>query len=344
MLIVLLEFLDFHQVVRRWYVVSFFSFFLNDVTYALRANHITYQPKQASSDPRSLSIFPGGKGANQAAGVASFESKSFFIGRIGDDADADIIQEALNGKVVDVSCMPRNSSVPSGKAFIFLEPDGSNSIVIVQGANIEGWIRDERARYLSDRECEIISNSSCLMLQREIPDEVNVEAAKVAREHDIPVLLDVGGKDTPIDPNLAPLVDIIWPNETELSNICGGVPTDTDEDIFNAAKMLREQGMKDVLVTIGEKGSIMIPFDDPDNVTRGHSYRVDSVVDTTGAGDCFRAAFATARFCDNRNVKDSLQFASAASALLVQRLGAMSAPSHSEIINFLSSSSSSSSS
>ena len=105
-------------------------------------------------------------------------------------------------------------------------------------------------------------------------DEVNVEAAKVAREHDVPVLLDVEGKDTPIDPNLAPLVHIIWPNETELS-ICGGVPTDTDEDIFNAAKMLREQGMKDVLVTIGEKGSMMIPFDDPDNVTRGNCYRVD---------------------------------------------------------------------
>ena len=67
-------------------------------------------------------FFRGGKGANQAAGVASFESKSFFIGRIGDDADADIIQDALKGKVVDVSCMPRNSSVPSGKAFIFLNP------------------------------------------------------------------------------------------------------------------------------------------------------------------------------------------------------------------------------
>ena len=142
------------------------------------------------------------------------------------------------------------------------------------------------------------------MLQREIPDEVNVEAAKVAREHDVPVLLDVGGKDTPIDPNLAPLVDIIWPNETGAFTR-GGVPTDTDEDIFNAAKMLREQGMKDVLVTIGEKGSMMIPFDDPDNVTRGHSYRVKCRRYHRGC-DCFRVAFATSRFCDNRDVKDSL--------------------------------------
>ena len=96
--------------------------------------------------------------------------------------------------------------------------------------------------------------------------------------------------------------------------------------------------MKDVLVTMGEKGSIMIPFEEPNNVTRGNCYRVDSVVDTTGAGDCFRAAFATSRFCDGRNVQDSLQFASAASALLVQRLGAMSAPTRDEINHFLSSS------
>jgi ribokinase len=271
-----------------------------------------------------------------------FKSKSFFIGRIGDDPDADIIQDALTKKSVEISCMPRNVSVPSGKAFIFLEPNGSNSIVIVQGANIEGWLSDKNSnRFLSNRECEIIAQSSCLMLQREIPDEVNVEAARVAKEHRVPVLLDVGGKDTPIDSNLAPLVDIIWPNETELSNICGGVPTNTDDDIFKAAKMLRDQGMKDVLVTIGEKGSMMIPHENPENVTRGKCYRVDNVIDTTGAGDCFRAAFATSRFCDRRDVKESLQFASAASALLVQRLGAMSAPTRDEINHFLSSSSSS---
>eukprot|EP00939_MAST-03C_sp_MAST-3C-sp1_P002567 g2567.t1 len=296
-------------------------------------------PKQGetlpSLHPRSTTILPGGKGANQAAGVSSLGSKSYFVGRIGDDADADAIESALSSKGVDIAATERNKTgAPSGKAFIFLEPSGANSIIIVQGTNIEGW----EAPYFDKNVRKLIENASALMLQREIPDDVNLEAAKIARANDVPVLLDVGGSDATVDSRLAPLVSIIWPNETELSNITEGMPTDTEEEVLAAVERLREQGMSDALITLGGRGSLFVSADDPKSITRGECFDVgDAVKDTTGAGDCFRAAYATARFCDGHDVAYSLRFASASSALLVQRMGAMSAPKRTEVEGFLQS-------
>lgn len=269
---------------------------------------------------------PGGKGANQAAGASTLGANSVFSVQTGDDSAADYLAEALESRKVDLSLMGRTEGIPTGKAFIFLEPNGSNSIVIIQGANVLGW-----GDSLPSATKDAISSASVLMLQREIPDDVNLEAATVAHAAGVPVVLDVGGKDDPIDERICPLLDIAWPNETELANITG-MPTDSEEEIAAAVKALQATGVSEVLVTLGEKGSRFFKGDGS-LISQGR-LAIDpaSVIDTTGAGDCFRAAFSVAYFCEKRDVQASLGFASAASALLIQRKGAMETPSKEEAL------------
>ena len=76
------------------------------------------------------------------------------------------------------------------------------------------------------------------------------QVAKFAKSVGVPVLLDVGGKDTPLDPELAPLLTICWPNETELMNITGGMPTGSEQEVAAAVGALRDQASTHTLAFI----------------------------------------------------------------------------------------------
>jgi len=123
-------------------------------------------------------------------------------------------------------------------------------------------------------------------------------------------------------------------NETELARITK-LPTETDEQVVAACRALLKTGVKNVLATLGSKGSVLLTSGG--DVVRQNAFSVEKVVDTTGAGDCFRAAFAVA-FVEGKNWQDCLRFASAASAICVTRLGAMpSMPYRAETLDLLAS-------
>ncbi|KAK1947780.1 Ribokinase [Phytophthora citrophthora] len=106
------------------------------------------------------------------------------------------------------------------------------------------------------------------------------------------------------------------------------------DDAIDAARFLQEQGAKNILVTLGSYGSVFVPADGSE-VLRQKAFKVDNVVDTTGAGDCYRGAFAIA-YAEGRTMHDCMRRAAAASALCVQRPGALpSLPSAEEVAAFL---------
>ncbi|KAG2291138.1 hypothetical protein Bca52824_037807 [Brassica carinata] len=104
------------------------------------------------------------------------------------------------------------------------EMDGQNSIIIVGGANMRGWTKK-----MSDDELEIVRNAGGVLLQREIPDSINIQVVKVL----VPVILDVGEMDTPIPNELLDSVDVLSSNETELS-LLTGKHTETFEQFSQA--------------------------------------------------------------------------------------------------------------
>ncbi|KAF4317644.1 hypothetical protein G195_008955 [Phytophthora kernoviae 00238/432] len=257
-------------------------------------------------------IFPGGKGGNQAAAAAKIIGAKNptmsvkFAGQIGNDSHGGMLIEALQGAGVDTALSGR-PNCRSGQAYVFVFPDGDNSIVIVSGANA-AW-----PEALPTELTNAIQSAAIVLVQCEIPVRVNALVAKAAAKTNVPVMYDNGGDDFPIPADILPLLTYVCPNETEL------------------ARLTKREN---VLVTLGSDGSVFVPSNGSE-VIHQPSFKVNNVVDTTGAGDCYRGAFAVA-YTEGRDVQDCMARAAAASALCVQRNGALpSLPSGTEVVEFL---------
>ncbi|PKA48741.1 Putative fructokinase-5 [Apostasia shenzhenica] len=278
---------------------------------------------------RTGQTLAGGKGANQACCTARLAHPTYFVGQIGDDAHGHLIENALRRSGVRLDHLARIAAAPTGHAVVMLQPDGQNSIIIVGGTNMCWWPEAVRGEDLN-----LVRTAGVVLLQREIPDRVNIEVAKAAKNAGVPVIIDAGGVEDPIPTELIETVDILSPNETELGRLTR-MPTDTFEQINQASKKCHEMGAKQVLVKLGSKGSAL--FINGEEPIRQPIIPASKVVDTTGAGDTFTAAFAVA-LVEGMTRKDCLEFAAAAASLCVQVKGAMpSMPERKGVLELLQS-------
>lgn len=259
---------------------------------------------------REAAVRPGGKGGNQAAAAARLGAAVRFAGQVGDDVHATSLRAALDAAGVDTALL-RAVPGPSGQAFILLQAGGENSIVIVGGAN-QAWSRPDDAALTAAGE------AAAVVLQREVPDAVNHAIAAAAHAAGVPVILDAGGADHPLPTETLPLITILSPNETELARLAG-MPTGTGAEVEAAARALQARGVGDVLVKLGVRGSLLVPR--TGGVLRQAAIPV-TVADTTGAGDCFTAAYAVA-LTEGAGPAERLRFAAAAAALCVTAKGAL---------------------
>ena len=284
----------------------------------VRLDRLPKKGETVSSSPNSsLQFYPGGKGANQAVAASNLGHPTQFVGQVGQDMYAPLLREALRTRNIDTSMIHTvpDPATSSGIAFIMLQPDGENSIVIIGGANTsEEW-------QITDDVTSAIQSAGVVLLQREIPESVNVIFAKLATSARVPVILDAGGADTPLCSEMLSNVSILSPNETELHRLTG-MPTRTEKECVKAAESLVHAGVNKVLVKLGSKGSLLV--DIYGNVVRQKACAVDAscVVDTTGAGDCFTAAFAVAML-EGKGDAEAMAWASKAASLCIQRRGAI---------------------
>jgi len=265
-------------------------------------------------------MLPGGKGANQAVCAARLFGGSQFIGVFGNDSHAASLRKTMEDYKVDLA-LAQTAQTPSGQAFILLQADGDNSIILVGGSNA-AWPAELSAAQIAQ-----IQNASLVLLQREIPERINLLVAQIASRAGVPVVLDVGGHTTPMSPQILQLLAVLSPNETELARI-SHLPTDTKEQVIAAAQALLQQGTKNVLVKLGARGSMMVTADG--KIIEQPAIPPRKIVDTTGAGDCFTAAFAVA-LAEGKGFADAMLFGSAAATLCLEKKGAMpSMPSRAE--------------
>lgn len=291
---------------------------------------------------------PGGKGCNQAVACARLQrpsekgdkaEKVTFIGQFGNDSVGKMLRQILEQNQVETSFCG-TSEASSGRGYVFLQQStGKVSAVVSGGANEVGWL-DADGTWKGGNIDELIEGQTVVMLQREIPEYVN-ELVAVACHRRISqggkqkptVLLDLGGEDRSISKHMMSLCDYIIPNQSELLRLMNSsdiIPqvdmidgTPEQEYIIRCAKQLIVNGANNILVTLGEKGSILVMS----NGTVIHQPACmlpegTCVVDETGAGDCFRAAFAVA-LSEGKNLRECLNFASAAGAICVTKKGAV---------------------
>ncbi|MEV0095624.1 ribokinase [Streptomyces sp. NPDC050738] len=261
---------------------------------------------------REFRTVPGGKGANQAVAAARAGGAVTMIGAVGDDDFGPRLRAALAESGVETSGL-RTVPGPSGIAHIVVDDDGGNAIVVVPGANaaLTALTGGDEAR---------IAASGALLLQLEVPMEGVVAGARAARAHGVRTLL-TPAPARPLPPELLALTDLLVPNEHEAETLTG------HSDPHRAAAALLEQ-VPAVVITLGATGSLYAargtdPFVVP-------ALRV-AAVDTTAAGDTFVGALAVAAG-EGRPMHEAMAWASAASALGVQRPGASaSMPTRAEI-------------
>ena len=270
---------------------------------------------------RDGAIRPGGKGANQAAAAAKVGYPTRFAGHLGSDAFALDLRAELCASGADDALLTTVAG-PSGQAYILLQRGGENSIIVAPGAN-HVW-----ASSLDAELSAAISQAGALLLQCEIPEAINLAAAHLAQAAGVPVVLDAGGSDDGrLSTALMACLAVCSPNETELARLTG-MPTADDAQVVAAARHLQAQGVGTVLVKLGARGCLLVR---PDGSTLHQGVFPVRVVDTTGAGDCFTAAY-TVAMLSCMNEPERLRFACAAAGLCVQRKGAMpSMPSRAEL-------------
>lgn len=250
----------------------------------------------------------GGKGANQAVAAQRLGGKVKFICKVGKDmfGDNSIAQYEKEG--LDTSGILR-SNLPSGVALIYVDSHAENCIVVASGANGDLTEEDiEKSR--KDLEgCDI------LLLQLESPIPSVLKAAKIAHQAGKTVVLNPAPA-CPLPEELFRSIDLFIPNETELSTF-SGIEVKDVESAEKAAAAMQAKGVGKLIVTMGSKGALICEGG-PSVFVPAHKVKA---VDTTAAGDTFCGALCVA-ISEGKTLKEAAEFACAASALTVQKMGA----------------------
>ncbi len=268
---------------------------------------------------KSSMIF-GGKGANQAVAAARAGGKVAFITKLGDDIFGNNMTSHFQTEGLPIDYILTDDSEPTGIAQIFVSAKGENSIAVAPGANMN----------LMPSDIEpfegLIKQATVVLMQLEIPLETVVFITELAAAHNVKVILNPAPAQALSD-NLLKKLWLLTPNESEASLLTGLKVVD-NASAQQAAEALRQKGIQNVIITLGENGSLLC---NAEGVKHFKAFKAHAV-DTTAAGDVFNGALAVA-VTQNKSFDDAIRFGSAAAAISVSRVGAQtSIPSLDEIL------------
>ncbi len=267
----------------------------------------------------------GGKGANQAVGCVRLGAETWFVARLGQDSFGHQLYESFKREGIVTDLVLRDPDFPSGVALIFVDSKGQNQIVVAPGANGRLSPHDWQ-----DRD-DLWDAAKVLLIQLEIPIETVVAALTAGSEAGLVTILNPAPA-RPLPEDVWNRVAVCVPNEREAEAFSGVTVTDP-ETAATAGRWFLEKGVGSVVVTMGEKGSVLVT---PTGWVAFPAFPV-SAVDATAAGDAFCAGLAV-RLAEGAPISDATRFANAAGALSCIRTGAQpSLPRRNEVEAFLQS-------
>jgi len=262
----------------------------------------------------------GGKGANQAVGLARLGAQVKMIGKVADDSNGNKLIENLRKNNVDPSGVSL-AGTQTGLAAIIIDGNGRNRIVVYEGANAE-------IDPIEAADC-INDSTDLLLVQFETNENAVVNCVNRAIDKKAVTVIDCGpAKNFALEKMQG--ATIITPNESETKALTGIFPED-EASILEASEILKERSKAEyVVVKLGERGC---------SVWDGKSLRIMppypcKVVDTTAAGDCFTAAMAL-EYVRTGDIYTACDIGNKAGSIAVSRMGAdASMPTADELLNF----------
>jgi ribokinase len=223
----------------------------------------------------------GGKGANQAVMAAKLGGDVAIVTKLGQDIFGENTLKNFQSWGIDTRHVLFTDQAFSGVAPIAVDPDGHNAIIIVTGAN----------DLLTPEEIEaarpVIAAAQILVCQLEVPVESTLAALRVARQEGVTTIFNPAPARPSLPDELYQLSDIFCPNESE-TELLTGLPVNSQEETEAAARALLERGAGMVILTLGERGSLLVTATDSVHVPATPV----KALDTTGAGDAFVGSLA----------------------------------------------------
>lgn len=257
---------------------------------------------------QSHAVSAGGQTATAMAGCAALGLRAAFMGFTGNDAHGAFIRGELTGRGVDIS-RASMADAPQPYSIILLAEGEPERIVL--------WSRDERA---SLRDVRVDPSLFSVLHVDDVDIEAAVAAAKVARDAGRLVTTDIDR----ITDRTRTLIELAT-HPVLAEHVPAAVTGEAD--LERGLRALRALNPGPIVVTLGPRGAIAL---EGDELIEAPGFRVDAV-DTTGAGDVFRAGYITA-LVEQMPLRDALRFANAAAAISCTRRGAMaSVPARKEV-------------
>lgn len=256
-------------------------------------------------------MFPGGKGANQAVCAARLGCKTTFIGKMGNDNFNEKLSQTMIESGVDLSNLFIDEKEHTGTALITVEGSGQNQIIVISGSNMKLTPEDIKSKSF------LFEETSVVLTQLEIPIETVIKTAILAKQNDALFILNPAPAAL-LPENLFPLIDLITPNENELE-LLTGIAIRDDNSIEQAAKQLLRKGTKNVIVTLGNRGCMLING----SITKIYPVVKVNVIDSTAAGDAFNGALASS-LSEEHSIDKAIEFANKVASVSVTRMGAQS--------------------
>lgn len=263
----------------------------------------------------------GGKGSNQAVACARLGASVSFVAKIGTDPFGEMALGLYRDEGIDITHVKRVTGAPTGVGFIIVEAaSGHNCITIDPGAN-------ELLTAAEVAQCETAFDSSAVVLtQLEIPVAAAEAALAQGRARGAVTILNPAPVRT-LPSSVLEMVDILTPNQSE-AKVLAGIDPSADIEPEEVARILIGSGVKQVVMTLGENGALI--------VTGNSSTHIPAVqmraVDTTGAGDAFNAGLAMA-LAYGVDLEQAVQFAVVTGGLAVTKEGVIpSLPNRADVL------------
>ncbi|MCG3158103.1 MAG: Bifunctional ribokinase/ribose-5-phosphate isomerase A [bacterium] len=285
---------------------------------------VTKRPPQPGETVfgNQFAMFPGGKGANQAVCCAKLGGRVHFIGKMGNDVFRAKLLQSMKNDGVRLQHLLVDPVAPTGIALITVDARGQNEIVVVSGSNMKLTPAD------LDNKRFVFAKSKIVLLQLEIPIATVTQSARLAKAHGVTVILNPAPARK-LPKSLLQMVDYLTPNETE-TEILTGMPVKNVASAQKAAKRLLNLGVKNVIITLGAKGCLLVNAES----AKIFPARKVKAVDTTAAGDAFNGALAF-WLAKGGSTNEAIRFANAVAAFSVTKMGAQSSmPTMKELQKF----------